>query len=211
MNKVGFIQSKIDECVFYKGNVMYVLYTDDSILAGPNDDEINDVIQQIKNVGLNITIKGDLQDFLGVNIDRKPDGSIHLTQPHLIDQILKDLKMTDAVKTKRILAASSKLLLWHSSSPAFDQSFDYRSVIGKLNYLEKGTRSNIAYIVHQCARFSTCPRQEHGAAIRWLARYLKGTKDVPYYGNHSYKANVAYQPLKVSIMAYHTHFRKPYR
>ena len=38
---MGFIQSKVDEYVFYKGNIMYVLYTDDSILAGPNKQEIN--------------------------------------------------------------------------------------------------------------------------------------------------------------------------
>ena len=31
---LGFVQSKYDECVFFRGKVMYVLYTDDSILAG---------------------------------------------------------------------------------------------------------------------------------------------------------------------------------
>ena len=36
INQVGFKQSKVDKCVFYKGSTMYVLYTDDSILAGPN-------------------------------------------------------------------------------------------------------------------------------------------------------------------------------
>ena len=39
VNAVGFKQSKVDECVFYRGNVIYVLYTDDSILAGPSQDE----------------------------------------------------------------------------------------------------------------------------------------------------------------------------
>ncbi|CAJ1929167.1 unnamed protein product [Cylindrotheca closterium] len=107
----------------------------------------------------------------------KPDGSIHLTQPHLIDQILKDLNMQEDTATRPIPAASSKLLSKHSDSPEFDGSFHYRSVIGKLNYLEKGSRPDIAYIVHQCARFSTCPKKEHGKAVRWLARYLKGIKD----------------------------------
>jgi Reverse transcriptase (RNA-dependent DNA polymerase) len=32
--KIGFQQSQVDKCLFYKGNTMYVLYTDDSILAG---------------------------------------------------------------------------------------------------------------------------------------------------------------------------------
>ena len=29
--------------------------------------------------------------------------------------------------------------------------------------------------VHQCARFSADPKKEHGEAVRWLGRYLKGT------------------------------------
>ena len=32
-----------------------------------------------------------------------------------------------------------------------DQQFHYRSVIGKLNYLENITQPDIAYAVHQCA------------------------------------------------------------
>ena len=42
---IGFKQSKIDECVFYKGKVMYALYTDDSILVGPDPTDIDDVLK----------------------------------------------------------------------------------------------------------------------------------------------------------------------
>lgn len=177
IHKVGFKQSAVDECVFYRGNVMYVLYTDDSILAGPDLKEIDRAIEDIKAAQLNITIEGDVQDFLGVNIDRRPDGTIHMTQPHLIDQILADLRMPEGAKTKDTPAATSKILRRHSNSSPFDGSFNYRSVVGKLNYLEKGSRPDIAYAVHQCARFSADPKQEHGDAIRWLAKYLKGTRD----------------------------------
>src|SRR6056300_997119 len=101
-----------------------------------------------------------------------------MTQPHLIKQIIEDLKLSAGnVKTKTTPASSSKLLTKHESSASFDGHFDYRSVIGKLNYLEKGTRSDIAYIVHQCARFTSDPKVEHGEALKWLGRYLIGTKD----------------------------------
>ena len=33
---IGFTQSKYDECVFYKKDMIYILYTDDSIIAGPD-------------------------------------------------------------------------------------------------------------------------------------------------------------------------------
>ena len=35
LQSIGFAQSKINQCVFYKGRIIYVLYTDDSVLAGP--------------------------------------------------------------------------------------------------------------------------------------------------------------------------------
>jgi hypothetical protein len=35
--KVGFVQSQHDECAFYYGKAISVLYTDDSILAGPDE------------------------------------------------------------------------------------------------------------------------------------------------------------------------------
>jgi Reverse transcriptase (RNA-dependent DNA polymerase) len=106
--EVGFVQSKTDDCVFFKGNVVYLLYTDDSILAGPSKKEIESVIQEIKDAKLNITVEGDIQDFLGINIERKADGTVHLTQPHLIDSILEDLRMLDVkVKPKSTPASSS--------------------------------------------------------------------------------------------------------
>jgi hypothetical protein len=67
LESVGFEQSKHDECVLFKDQMMYT--TDDSILAGPDQKEIEQVVQQMKEVGLDITIEGDLTDFLGVNID----------------------------------------------------------------------------------------------------------------------------------------------
>ena len=31
--------------------------------------------------------------------------------------------------------------------------------------------------MHQCARFTQDPKKENGDATRWLARYLKGTRE----------------------------------
>lgn len=182
IKNLGFKQSKVDECVFFRGKTMYVLYTDDSLLAGPDQKEIDTIIKDLEKAKLAITDEGDIKDFLGVNIEVKGD-EVHLTQPHLIDKILEDLNFgKDAngkwnAKPKETPALSSKLLSRDSDGPEFDESFHYRSIIGKLNYLEKGTRSDIAYIVHQCARFSESPKESHAKAIRWLGRYLSATRD----------------------------------
>ena len=102
--------SDADECVFFRGKSMYVLYTDDSLLAGPDDAELDEIIRDFKKASLNITVEGDIQDFLGINIDRKDDGTIHMSQPHLIDQILKDLRFKENTKAKPTPALSSTIL-----------------------------------------------------------------------------------------------------
>ena len=159
VNELGFKQSKVYECVFYRGQTIYVLYTDNSILADPSEKDIDQIIKDLRKAKLDLTIEGDLQDFLGVNIEKKTDGTIHLTQPHLIDQILKDLRLdNNRVTTKSTPESSSVLLSRHSTSQPHDDSFNYRSVIGKLNYLKRGTRSDISFITHQCARFTTAPK-----------------------------------------------------
>jgi hypothetical protein len=59
----------------------------------------------------------------------------------------------------------------------FREKWDYRRTIGKLNFLEKSTRPEIAYAVHQCARFANNPRKSHANAVKYCCRYLLGTKN----------------------------------
>ena len=122
-----------------------------------------------------MTEEGDIQDFLGVNIKHRQDEKIEFNQSHLIDQILKDIKLHETTKPRET-PAITKILHRHPESSAFDNSFNYRSIIGKMAYLEKGSRPEIAYIVHQCARYSTNPKEEHGKAVRHIAKYMKGTR-----------------------------------
>ena len=173
---VGFQQSKHDSCVFFRKRVIYILYTDDSIITGPTTTEINEAIQAIKSTKLDITEEGDVNDFVGVNITRNSDGTILFRQPLLVDTILNDLRLPCDGKTRDIPAQSSKILSRHTKFKAHDQPFNYRSIIAKLGYLEKGSRPEIAYIVHQCARFSVSPKIEHAQAIRWLSRHLRDTR-----------------------------------
>jgi len=191
LKSIGFKQSMIDECVFYRGQCIYVLYTDDSILTGPTDEDLDQVIADMKAAKLDLTVEGDISDFLGVNIDRKPDGTIHLTQPHLIDSIMVCMRLQEDIgKVKNIPAAASRILKAHKDSLPHDGSFNYRQVIGKMLYLEKSTRPDIAYAVHQCARYASDPKVEHAQAVRWIARYLKGTRDkglILHPSDHSFE------------------------
>ena len=60
-----------------------------SILIGPDKHKHYQCIKDIKSVKFGIKVNGNLQDFLGVNIDHNKDGSTNLTQPHMIHHIMK--------------------------------------------------------------------------------------------------------------------------
>jgi len=118
VNQAGFKQSEHDKCVFHRGNIMHVLCTDDSILAGPDKDELKQVIADIKSAGLDVTEEGDIEDFLGVNIDRVDDDTCHLSQPHLVEHVLRDLNLDgENVQTKETPLPLSRVLGAHESSP----------------------------------------------------------------------------------------------
>ena len=78
ISTVGFRQIKIDDPVFYQGESMYILYTDDYILAGPDEEEIRQTIADIKATGLDITEEGDIEDFLVVNIEKVDSDTYHM-------------------------------------------------------------------------------------------------------------------------------------
>jgi hypothetical protein len=59
----------------------------------------------------------------------------------------------------------------------FNEEWSYRGVIGKLNFIEKSTRPDIAYAVHQCARFAVDPKNSHATAVKRIGKYLLATKD----------------------------------
>jgi hypothetical protein len=74
--------------------------------------------------------------------------------------------MKPNAKTKDKAAPSSTILRLDLEGEPWSEKWDYQSIIGKLNFLEKSTRPEIAYAVHQCVRFASNPRQLHTNAVK---------------------------------------------
>jgi hypothetical protein len=148
-------------------------------LTQPNSHQMLDqVISKIQSANLNIRVEGEIQDFLGINISRKEDRSIHLLQLQLIKGILKNLWLNgDQTKIKNTPSMSTKILKRHEDSEAYDGSFFYyRSVVGKLNYLEKGTLADISFIITNVPDSQWIPNKNMGS--NQMAREVsKGTCD----------------------------------
>jgi hypothetical protein len=110
--------------------------------------------------------KGEIDDYLGVNVSRPTEDTIELRQPHLIQQILDDVGMLPQSKTevgmlpqsktKDKAAPSSTILRRDLDGAPFREKLDYRCIIGKLNLLDKSTRPEIN------------PRESHANTVKYL-------------------------------------------
>jgi len=175
--EIGFSQSLIDDCVFYRGSTIFIVYVDDGIFIGDSDDEILSIIVQLQGLGLKIEDQGHPADYVGVNIKRLKGGGIEFTQRALIDTIIEDVGLKNTI-SKPVPAKANVILLPHKDQPRFEMDFDYRSVTGKLNYLAQTSRPDIMYATHQIAKYSSDPRVPHGEAIIYLVRYLMKSRDI---------------------------------
>ena len=126
----------------------------------------------------NLMDEGDISDYLGIKVTLSVDSnSISLTQPHLIAAIASEIGFMNTTKSKGVPASSTVILQRDLDGEDFAEHWSYRSIIGKLIFLEKSTRLDIAYAIHQCARFSANPEVSHAVAVRNIVRYLIDTAD----------------------------------
>ena len=144
---------------------MLVLDVDYIIFGGPTYEDRADLIEATKD-NIDIKDQGDIADYNGVNMQQCKDVSMELTQPQLIQSIFDDLHLNSESKQSSTLSLSTVLLHAVLDDEDHDGHFDYRSVIGKLNYLEKSTRGDIAYCIHQCARFMANPKKSYAQAVK---------------------------------------------
>ena len=172
----GFTQSKYDPCLFFDATkqILCLVYIDDVIWVAPDEARILKVLDSLKD-DLELTVEGDVSAYLGIAFERLDDGQIKLKQLGLIERVLKATGLQECNPDKT--PASQTPLGTDKDGAEFCEKWSYSSVVGMLLYLASNSRPEIAFAVHQCARFTHNPKVSHGQAVKRICRYLKGTKD----------------------------------
>jgi hypothetical protein len=80
LQEINFKQSLIDNCIFYRDNVIFIVYVDDGIFLRPSDQQLHDIINELHNLKLSIEDQGHPADCVGVSIKNFKNGVIELTQ-----------------------------------------------------------------------------------------------------------------------------------
>jgi hypothetical protein len=172
---LGFEQSPADPCLFVHDKMICITYVDDCLFSAPNGSDITTMIERLRDeCQMELSVENDVAGFLGVNIERKEDGSIELTQTGLIDRIIAAMGLEGA-NGKRTPAVVGSLGKDEDGAPC-NEAFSYPSVVGMLMYLSGHSRPDIGFAVHQCARYTHFPKRSHEEAVKHIGRYLLNTR-----------------------------------
>jgi hypothetical protein len=167
-----------------------IVYVDDLLIYSRTDSPIGNLISKLKEDGIWIRKEDLAAGFLGVDMKEGPNGSLTLTQTGLIDRVIKALGLHASYSTKKDTPAETSPLPKDANGEPADPTFNYASIIGMLLYLSGHSRPDIAFAVHQCARYTFSPTKKHTNALKRIGRYLKGTRDKGIIMRPSHKLDV---------------------
>ena len=109
LETLGFKQSEHDPCLYCKDDIICVIYVDDTLFFSKDPKKIDQIISNLKKLDFELTDEGDVEAFLGIQVDQLDDGTIKMSQPDLINRVIKALGLEAESKQHKIPAVSPPL------------------------------------------------------------------------------------------------------
>ena len=173
----GYQRGTIDKTLFLrhiKDDILLVQVYVDDIIFGSTNVSLVDSFKETMSKHFNMSLLGELNYFLGLQVVQKDEG-IEVHQQKYVQDILKKYSM-DQVKSFPTPLAITSRKDFDLSSAKVNETV-YRGMIGSLMYLT-ASRPDILFATSLCARFQSDPRECHMTMVKRIFRYLKGSNNL---------------------------------
>lgn len=164
-----------DNCVFV-GNIagrkiFLAIWIDDGLVAAKTEQDITELLSFLQR---EFAIKvADGNFFVGLQINRVCDGSIHVNQSTYATKVLTRFNMLETCPVDTPVDANTTLL--SSLVDGKLTAFPYREAVGSLMYLTVATRPDISFAVGLACRYLNRPNENHVNLVKRIFKYIKGT------------------------------------
>jgi hypothetical protein len=91
-----------------------------------------------------------IDDFLGVHFPHQENGELHMIQTGCINAVTEGAHIPKG-QLKNTPTPATAIIHADTDALGRQESWNYPSVIGQLNYLAHNFRQDISFTVHQCA------------------------------------------------------------
>ena len=181
--RLNFTQSRSDPCLFYKldkdsSPIIVGIYVDDMEIAAMPESK-DELIRELSKK-FDVKDLGAMKHLLGMKI-HQDEYSVHISQPALIDKLKALCGLQDA--SSRNIPMQPGVDLTKEMGPTSPEEVErmaktpYRNAIGILLYIALGTRPDIMFAVTKLSQFCANPGSTHWSAVKYLIRYLIGTRE----------------------------------
>ena len=185
----GFKQSCSDQCLYTKGCLSVLVYSDDCMASFDNTPQGQELYSGFISMMLSKFELGndgmsDCENFIGMHFRWNSDRSrLHISQPQKVHELLESANMLSCRRTTT--PGTPNVLVSLLDCPGEDDSEQrefmkgepYRARIGQLLWLARNTRPDISYQVNALARVAHNPGKKHWDDSSTLIRYISHTRD----------------------------------
>lgn len=147
-----------------------VVYVDDLILTGSDDENIGKVKQELKR-SFKITDIGLLHFYLRIEV-KQDDNRIFMNWEKFASDLLQKFNMTEWKSATAPMETGCELSK-EDTSDLIDATLCWR-LVGSVIYLTS-TWPDIVFAVGKVSRFMCAPRTSHWLAAKRILRYIRGT------------------------------------
>lgn len=124
---------------------------DDCLIFATKDTTINQLVSSLSKTFL-FKDQGTVQVYLGIRIQQESSTkTIPMKQIGLIESIILDVGLLMDSNSKT--SPSYNILYPDTNGTPRQETWNYRSIIGKLNFLAQNIHPDISFVVHQCTCF----------------------------------------------------------
>ena len=185
LREIGFDGGHADPCLFTrkndKGIIFFALYVDDCLCVG-DKEAFKDFIDSLRNRNLNLKVDKKLCDYLSCEIHFSSDrSSAVLHQEHIIKSIANEFEQE--VQNLQVYKTPGTPGVGMVRDPdgvtvTEVEQRRYRMGVGKLLYLVKYTRPDIANAVRELSKMLDCTNQAALKELQRVIKYVLDTRDL---------------------------------
>jgi hypothetical protein len=184
----GFVQSTTDQCLYTKGCLNVLIYSDDCMSTFDDTPAghtlyANFIKMMTSKFELGDDGFQDCENFIGMHFTWSSDRTmLHISQPQKTLELLQSANMETCRPaftpgTPNVLVSLLDCPEPHDTEQiAHMKKMPYRARIGLLLWLARNTRPDIAYQVNALARVAHNPGRTHWDATSHLIRYVANTR-----------------------------------
>jgi hypothetical protein len=149
-----------------------LVYVGDIILTSSPPTVVDALLSDLK-ADFALKDLGTFNFFLGIEVKHLPDG-ISLSKEKYANDLLHRVCLLSCKPVPTPMATSSKLSAHDGDRLGPEDTKNYRSVVGALQYLSH-TRPDLAFAINKVCQYIQAPTTVHWTAVKRILRYVKST------------------------------------